>query len=159
MHFRGWPIVVALLLSACAGGGDRIGPGDPTAPNTGTCAIPPRTFADLAACNGTSEQIELEIAESFEGKTTAKIAITSKDPQAILAGMGGYAAEWSTGADSFTVFAYGSANDYASGAGYNRGRIFWNNGGPITVDICTTISDLGGIDFCETETTYTVTNR
>ena len=31
--------------------------------------------------------------------------------------------------------------------------------GPITVDICTTISDIESVDFCEDQSTYTLTNN
>lgn len=58
------------------------------------------------------------------------------------------------------MFAYASEADYRAGAGYNRGRLFWNNGGPIEVDICTEFADLrDGIDFCSNEYTFTVENR
>lgn len=131
-----------------------------TPPASGSCTIPPKTYADLAACRGESEQISLEVADSVQGKTVGRIAIASRDPAEILAAMGDYTRQWSTRADSFTVFAYAKAADYAEGAGYNRGRIFWNNGGPITVNICTAFMDLGdGMDFCEAEAEYTVANE
>ena len=126
---------------------------------TGSCSLPPGTYDDLAACAGTSGQIELNVADSFQGKTTAKITIPSKDPRAILAAMGAYTAEWSIGADSFTAFAYGSADEYENGSAYNRGRIFWNDGGPITLDICTEWHDVEGIDSCTSQETFTVANR
>lgn len=125
-----------------------------------SCTIPPKTYADLAACRGESEQISLEIADSFQGKSVVRIAIASRDPQAILAAMGDATRQWSIGANSFTVFAYAAAGDYAAGAGYNRGRIYWNDGGPITVNVCTSYIDLGdGIDFCDEESEYIVENQ
>ncbi|MEW6223204.1 MAG: hypothetical protein AB1627_01105 [Chloroflexota bacterium] len=158
--------MIAALVAACGGGGEasvssvpsRATPAPPPAP-ADRCELPPRTYADLAACQGSSEQLELQIAESYQGKTTAKIAIASKDPQEILAAMGAFTAEWSLGADSFTLFAYGSASDAAAGS-YNRGRLFWNNGGPITLDICTAYMDLGdgGPEICSEEQHFTVTN-
>jgi hypothetical protein len=101
----------------------------------------------------------LTIAETFQGKTTAKVAIASKDPQVILAGMGAYTAQWSIGAVSFTLFAYGSREDAESGVGFNRGRIFWNDEGPITVDICTAYAAAEGVEICTGQDSYTVDNR
>jgi len=147
--------VLAALAVGCSSGANRA---DPT-PAAATCAFPPHTYDDLEACKGDSQQIELKVADSYDGKTTARIAITSKDPRTIVAAMGAYAAEWSAGADSFTVFAYGSESDYRDGGGYNRGRIFWNNGGPITVDVCTAFDDSQGVATCSKESSYMVTNR
>ena len=73
--------------------------------------------------------------------------------------MGAYTANWSTGSDSFTVLANGSKRDYGKGGDYNRGRIFWNNGGPITVEICTAWDDLEAIDICTEQEQFTVANR
>lgn len=158
----------AILIAGCSGPPGTAAPArtpqttvkQPTPPTSVSCTIPPKTYADLASCRGESEQISLEVADSFEGKTVGRIAIASRDPAEILAAMGDYTRQWSSGADSFTVFAYAKVADYAAGAGYNRGRIFWNNGGPITVNICTAFMDLGdGMDFCEAEDEYTVTNE
>lgn len=131
-----------------------------TAPPGPSCTIPPKTYSDLASCSGESEQIMLDIASSYHGKTVGRIAIASQNPAEILAAMGEYTRLWSPGADSFTVFAYGALGDYAAGAPYNRGRIFWNNGGPITVNICTTFTRASdGIDSCDAEDEYTVANE
>src|SRR5215217_4201804 len=130
-----WPLVFAMLTAACSGTSSST-----TAAKTSAganCSIPPRTYSDLEACDGNSTEIELTVAKSFDGKTTAKIAIASRDPRQILSAMGAYTKEWSTGADSFTVLAFGAETDPESGAGYNRGRIYWNNGGEITVNLCT----------------------
>lgn len=125
---------------------------------TPSCGIPPRTYDDLASCDGQFAEISAKIAESYQGKTVVKIAVKSKDPDAIVSAMGASVYVWSTGADSFTVFAFGSKRDAEAG-GYNRGRIFWNNGGPITVDVCTAWAKVGGIDTCTDQDTYTVANR
>jgi len=126
---------------------------------TGGCTIPPRTYDDLNACTGEAEEIEVDIADSPDGQTTAHIAIPSKDPQTILAAMGASMAERSVGAANFGVFAYGSREDYAGGVGWNRGRIYWNDGGAITVDICTEFETWSGIDVCVEESHFTVANR
>jgi hypothetical protein len=125
-----------------------------------SCSIPPKTYADLETCRGSSEPISLDVADSIERKTVGRIAISSKDPTAILAAIGDDARKWSSGAKSFTVFAYAAVGDYAAGAGYNRGRLYWNNGGEITVNICTAISVADdGMDFCDDEAVYAVANR
>jgi hypothetical protein len=156
------PSVVALLtlvlVSGCRGAPAASTPAT-AAPAAASCRLPPRTYDDLAACTGSSQQLELKIASSYQGKSTAKIAVPSKDPQTILAAMGAYTAEWSIGADSWTLFAYGSADDASSGVGYNRGRLYWNNGGPITVDICTDYKEADGVEACSAQSHYTVTNR
>lgn len=155
----------AILITGCSGPPGTSAPAKTPQttvkpPISSSCTIPPKTYADLASCRGDSEQISLEVADSFEGKTVGRIAIASRDPAEILAAMGEYTGRWSSSANSFTVFAYAKVTDYAAAAGYNRGRIFWNNGGPITVNICTAFMDLGdGMDFCEAEAEYTVANR
>jgi hypothetical protein len=111
----------AAVAAGCSGG--SMAPADSPRLPTGSCTMPPSRYEDLAACRGSSEQIELDIAGSFNGKTTARIAIVSKDRRWILAAMGAHTAEWSIGADSFTLFAYSSANAYHAGGAYDRGRI------------------------------------
>ena len=124
-----------------------------------SCSIPPKTYADLAACKGKSKEIKLDLAKDANGHTVARIVVASKKPKAILAAMGAYTAKWSQKADSFTVFAYGSRKDYRNGAGYNRGRIYWNDGGPIEVKICTDWYKFEVPDACSEESTYIVENR
>jgi hypothetical protein len=161
---------VALLAAGCGGSAptpSSLGASPPlgsarplgSATLLAVCAIPPDTYADLAACHGTADEFDLQLAKMSDGKTVARVAIASKDPQEILAGMGAYTAAHDTTAGSFTVFAFGSERDYKRGAGYNRGRIFWNNGGPITVDVCTAWEKPGNVDICTDELHFTVTNQ
>jgi hypothetical protein len=154
----------ALAVVGCGAGGPTPAPLASSLPlasatRLAACAIPPDSYADLAACKGSAEQFALKLAKTFDGKTVARVAIASKDPQAILAAMAGYTAQWSTKADSFTLFAYGSQRDYKLGAGYTRGRIFWNDGGPITVDVCTRWEKVGKVDTCTDELHFTVENQ
>jgi ABC-type glycerol-3-phosphate transport system substrate-binding protein len=164
-------LLIAVLTAACSRTAPTHGPTNaptkspsnvpsnaPTEVGAGSCSIPPRTYDDLAACTGASEEIELQVAENSDGKTVGRIAVASKDPLDILAAMGAYAsANISTNANSFTVFAYGSADDYENGTSYNRGRIFRTYRGPIKVAICTEFAVLDdGRDFCTKEQTYTV---
>lgn len=166
-------VAAALLVAACSGGpGSAVGSTTPaparqtaeaTDPPEATCTLATvKTYEDLVACRGTSEQFSLEVAESRQGKTVAKIIIPSKDPDTILGAMGASTTEWSIGADSFTLWAYGSRAD-AEESGYSRGRIFWNNGGQIEVKVCTAISVVeasdGSFEFCDEEATIMLTNE
>lgn len=129
-----------------------------TDPATDRCTLAMTTYADLASCQGESEEYSIEVATSSVGKTLGRIIVPSKEPIEILAAMGAYARENSGASDSFTVFAFGSETDAQEG-GYNRGRIFWNNGGPIEVDVCTTFFDIGeGVEVCDEHVTMTLDN-
>lgn len=155
-------LAITLLVAACSWGGSAPATARVTAPAAGgpRCAIPPRTYDDLKACDGEYDEIEVNVAKSRQGKTTVRIAVASQGPADILAAMGATARKWSTGADSFTVWAYATTTDYGAGAGYNRGMIFWNDRGEITVRICTAYSDIGdGMDFCDDEAEYLVQNE
>lgn len=152
-------LALAIALSACGGTPSTSSVASRVAGvDASRCTVAnAKSYDDLRSCRASPVQVELEIADDFQGKTTSKIAVTSKDPDAILAAMGAWAVEWSTGADSFTVFAYGSESDAELG-GYNRGVLFWNDGGPISVDICTAFTDLEGTDFCEQRRSLTLAN-
>lgn len=129
------------------------------APAPERCTLSMMTYGDLATCEGESEEYSIDIATSSVGKTVGRIIVPSKDPLEILAAMGAYAREHSGASDSFTVFAFGSELDAQEG-GYNRGRIFWNNGGPIEVDVCTTFFDIGeGVEVCDEHVELTLENQ
>jgi hypothetical protein len=145
-----WALAIALALSACGG--------EPQTPIAGSCAIPPETYNDLAVCTGSYMFLEWTRAPDNVGtKSSAKIVITSRDPNDILAGLGAYAmAEGWT--DSFIVFAYGS-NDRSIEGNYNRGRLLWNLRGPITVDICTQFAEIDGVEVCTDQVEFTLPSR
>lgn len=154
-----WVTALVAAVAGCSGAQPVATSGSPAAA-AARCAIPPRTYDDLQACDGEYDEIEIIVAKSRLGKTTVRIAVASQDPTDILAAMGAAARKWSTGADSFTVWAYATTSDYGAGAGYNRGMIFWNERGEITVRICTAYSDIGdGMDFCDDEAEYLVQNE
>jgi hypothetical protein len=169
LNGRIFALLVACLVVGGCGSVTRPGATPTSAMNQPTeapaataagCPVEPKTYDDLAGCDGESQQISLDVADGFQGKTIARIAIASRSPADIVAAMGAYTREWSTGANSFTLFAYGDVGDYAAGARYNRGRVFWNDGGTITVNVCTEISQLeDGMDICDDEAEYTVANR
>lgn len=121
------------------------------------CTLEMRTYSDLASCEGPSEEYSIKLAKDFDGKTVARIIVPAKDPLEILAAMGSYTREWSVGADSFTVFAIGSETAAAEG-GYNRGRIFWNNGGPIDVQVCKAYVTIESLETCNDFIQLTLTN-
>lgn len=160
MKELGWRLALLLLLVTFTAGCASRSAATPEPTPIGHCAIPPRTWADLDACEADPERLSLKIAESRHGKTIATIAVASKDPGDILAALGAFAVEWSTGADSFTVWAYSDAEAEDLG-GYNRGVLFWNNDGPIEVGICTNWYDLddGGPEVCAEEQTFAVSQR
>lgn len=154
--------VLVLLLAGCGSGvtssATTISVTAPPSLTTQSCTLPPASYEVLRACEGQSTQLELKIAESMDGKTTARIAVKSKDPEAILAAMGAFMSEWDAGARSFTVWAYGSARDARRG-GYNRGVLFYNNDGPVTIRVCTAFEKLEGVDFCTDEDEYVIPGR
>lgn len=151
-------LVVTLAVAACGGTAEpTVKPASPTP--VGSCSIPPRTYADLVACSGTSDPFDLQVADSFDGKTVARIAVNSRNPEEILRALGVVAREWSAGADSFSAWAYSSEKDYNEGAPFNRGMIFWNDGGEITLTICTDWEKVGGIDSCTESVDYAVKNK
>jgi hypothetical protein len=148
--------LASLGVVACSGW-----PGSSAAPleQAGDCPIPPRTFDDLHACTGESEVIERDVPVGFDGRTSDHIVISSKDPQAILAGLAAYATARGLGVGSFGLSAYGSRDVYDGGVGFNRGQIYWNDGGEITVDICTEYETWSGIEICVKESRYVVANQ
>ena len=123
----------------------------------GSCAIPPETYNDLAACNGAFEFLESSVADSVRRKSSAKIVVASKNPEDILAGLGAYMKVEGT-TDSFVVSAYGS-NDRSIEGRFNRGRLLWNFRGPITVEICTQFAEARGFEICTDQIEFTVSNR
>jgi hypothetical protein len=123
----------------------------------GSCAIPPETYNDLAACNGAFEFLESSVADSVRRKSSAKIVVASKNPEDILAGLGAYMKVEGT-TDSFVVSAYGS-NDRSIEGRFNRGRLLWNFRGPITVEICTQFAEVRGFEICTDQIEFTVSNR
>ena len=92
-----WGVVVlVLVLSGCGAESAATDGG------TRSCAIPPETYDDLAACNGSYEFLEAAFSGTVASASTAKIVVASKDPNDILGGLGAYMKVEGT-TDSFVV--------------------------------------------------------
>jgi hypothetical protein len=153
-------VAIVLVLAGC---GDARPTTQPTAAATAGgagCTLRAMKFSELKGCQAASEQVSLVIPDSKEGKTSAKIVIASKDPLQILAAIAAYTYERRGGVHSFTVFSWVtragvSIDEYS-------GRLYWNNDGPIAVDICTAWVKIkasgGSIELCDTRTTLTLAN-